>query len=413
MTRVNWLIRTRVVDLTTMWAGTAPGRLLGALGADVVKVESARRVDIWRGNNANSLKPPGKGKHYDQTPHFLGLNRNKRGISLELTQPVGKEVFLRLVEVADVMVSNFTARVLPNLGLTYETLNEINPRLVMLNMPSLGASGPYKDLAGYGSIIEGAGGMASRFGYLHEGARVSPTFFPDGVVGIHAALSLLAALRKRELTGQGTYIDFSHQEAMWLQLGEGIVMSSLAGTSPQRLGNAEPRRVPSGIFPSADGAWVAIVVKSDQQFADLVDAAKPHLDAFFTTDIDKRLAAREPIDQGLTAWTSSLPIAELLEQLTIRKIRAAPVNNYESGSKARELLSLKAFEQVEHPDAGEQTYLRIPIRLDGQPLTTQRPAPRFSEHTDEVLREWLGMGDSDLARLRKAGVIVDEITFPS
>lgn len=413
MSEVNWLSAIRIVDLTTAWAGPAVGRFLGALGADVVKVESARRPDIWRGSVNRTAGASVASRPYDLGPNFIGLNRNKRAISLEITIPAGREVFIRLIKAADVLVSNFSTRVLPNLGLDYETLQRINSSLILLNMPSLGASGPYKDLAGYGSIIEGLGGLASRFGYVDEGARVSQTFFPDGVAGIHASLALIAALEKRKRTGVGLYVDLSQQETMWLQLGEAIVMSSMFGTKPQRLGNAEPRRVPSGIFPTLDGSWIAMVVKTETQFLNLAALAAPHLDSFARFGLEGRLARRGPIESVFSAWTAMRESCELVRRLNSISIRAAQVNNYESGSKAPELLRLETFEQVGHPDVGPQTYLRTPLRFDGMPVTTRRPGVRFSEHTDEVLREWLGLDGLEISALRENGVVVDEIRFPN
>lgn len=411
MSRFLWLTNVKVIDLTTAWAGPAVGRFLGALGADVIKIESARRYDIWRGNANRAIGASASGKLYNQAPNFLGLNRNKRAISLELTLPEGRDAFLGLAAQADVMVSNFSARVLPNLGLDYDALRTVNPRLILLNMPSLGASGPYRDLAGYGSIIEGLGGLASRFGYMSEGARVSQTFFPDGVAGIHAALAVLAALKRRQRTGEGCLLDFSQQEAMWLQLGEGLVMSSSEGRAPERMGNGEPRRVPSGIFPTADGGWIAVVVKTDSQFAALVRLA-PGLGEFAGHELESRIQRRSELEKAFGRWTSELTTEHLLVTMHEAGVSACTVNTYASGSKTQEFAAVDAIEMVDHAEVGSQEYLRIPIRFDGQPISTQRPGVRFSEHTDEVLSEWLRLSPAEVAHLRSIGVIADEIAVP-
>ncbi|MCL4231882.1 MAG: CoA transferase [Dehalococcoidia bacterium] len=409
MSRFNWLTGIRVLELTTAWAGPAVGRFLGALGADVVKVESARRYDLWRGS-ANANPPDRKGAHvYNLAPNFNGLNRNKRGISLDLTAPGGREMFLRLVQAADAIVTNLTARVLPNLGLDYGALRQVNPRIILLNMPALGASGPNRDLAGYGSIIEGMGGMAVRFGHASEGARVSQTFYPDAVAGVHAVVALLAGLNRRDRDGHGLSIDLSQQETMWLQLGEGIVLHSLEGREPERMGNAEPGLAPSGVFPTLDSRWVALVVKSDEQFAALVQLAHPKLRHFARWETTRRLANRMQLESAVGSWTATLPLAGLLEAFTERDIAAAAVNNYAEAAVAPCFADLDALERIAHPEAGTCLHLRMPVRFDGQCVDTRLPGVRFGEHTDLVLKEWVSASRKEIEGLRAGGAVVDEI----
>jgi crotonobetainyl-CoA:carnitine CoA-transferase CaiB-like acyl-CoA transferase len=402
----------RLVELTTAWAGPFVGRFLGALGAEVVRVESARALDLWRG--PAKLPPGASGPYpngepgerpYNRSANFSALNRNKRAISLDVATPPGREALLRLVARADAVLSNFTARVLPNLGLTYAALRAAKDDIVLVTMPALGATGPYAAAAGYGTIIEAMGGFGARFGHRDEGARISQTYYPDAVAGIHATVALLAALERRRTTGAGGMVDLSQQEALWLQLGEGIVLAGCAGREPDRMGNAEPWCVPSGFFPTADGGWLALVVRTDDAFARLaalVGEPLAHVDAGAAA----RVRERDAIERALAAWTGARPRADLLAALRRAGIAAAPVNTYRGALHDPAMAALHAFEQVTHPESGAQTYLRLPLRLDGRPVATRRPAPCFGQHTDEVLAE-AGFTAAEIAALRADGVIRD------
>lgn len=402
----------RVIELTTAWAGPFVGRFLGAFGADVIKFESAGSVDIWRGPfplawGTRNL-PEGVDRmtlSVDVAPNFNSLNRNKRGVAVDLSTPRGRALFLELAGDADVFVSNMTQRVLPNLGLGYETLRESNERLVVLNMPALGASGPYMGAAGYGTIIEGMGGVAARFGYRHEQARISPTYYPDPVAGIHATLAVLAALRRRESSGEGCLIDLSQQEATWMQLGEGIALRSREHREPGRLGNAEPGCVPSGLYPTADGRWLAVVVRDDQELARLVEAAGRPLAALAGVSAVERLDERDRIDGVVAAWTRTLPLDELVALLRKAGVPAGPVRTHRDVVADETLRRLDLLEELDHPVTGRQPYLRIPVRLDGRVIDSRRPAPPFGHHTAEVLRTLLGLDEADIAALERDGVV--------
>jgi crotonobetainyl-CoA:carnitine CoA-transferase CaiB-like acyl-CoA transferase len=403
----------RIVELTTAWAGPFVGRFLGALGADVVKVESARSYDLWRGPvrlppgavGPYPLGEPGE-RPYNRAANFSALNRNKRGLSLDIAAPAGREALLRLVSRADAVLSNFTARVLPNLGLTYEALRAVKEDIVLVTMPALGAEGPYAGAAGYGTIIEAMGGFGARFGHPDEGARISQTYYPDAVAGIHATVAMLAALERRRTTAEGCMVDVSQQEALWLQMGEGLALASKEGREPDRMGNAEPWCVPSGFFPTADGRGIALVVKTDADFARLAELIGTPL-ARFDAAAPARLRQRAAIEEAVAAWTGACPADQVLTALGSAGIRAAPVNTYRDALDDVSLAALHAFERLSHPESGEQTYLRVPLRLDGRPVETRRPAPCFGQHSDEILAE-AGLSPDEVAALRAAAVVADE-----
>ena len=405
------LAEVRVLELTRAWAGPFVGRFLAALGADVVKLEAGRSPDGWRTRmrweRADVDVPEGqdpRGYTWDASPNYNALNRNKRMLSLDATRDEARQVMLRLVERADVVIVNMTTRVLSDWDLEYETLAATNPGVVLVNMPALGASGPYRAMAGYGMLIEGMGGFAARFGPRDEAARVTATYYPDAVAGIHATLAALSGLAYRARTGRGCPIDLSQQEALWLLLGEGLVHFSLEGREPDRMGSAEPGRSPSGIYRCEDG-WLALVVRTQDEFARLVRLAGGALHATARWSVERRIRQRDVVDAALEGWTAAHPVALLAAQLREAGLAARAVDGPRDVRRSEELRRIDALEDVEHPVTGRRTYLRVPLRIDGRPLDNSRPAPLFDQHTDEVLREWARLTDAELARLRRDAVV--------
>ncbi len=401
----------RVLELTRAWAGPFVGRFLGALGADVEKLEAARSPDGWRARlrwrNAGVEIPPGQDPEaytWDAAALYNGLNRNKRQISVDLTRPGARLLFLGLSAGADLLVVNMTARVLAEFGLGYDVLARVNPRLVVVNMPALGASGPARAMPGYGMLIEGMGGFAARYGARDEAARATATYYPDAVAGVHATVAALAALAARERTGRGCEVDLSQQETLWLQLAEGIALASLEGREPDRLGDAEPGCSPSGIYPCADG-WLALVVRTDADLARLVALARPALSALADLPREQRLAERDRVDAIVSGWTSHAKVAALEDDLRRAGVRARAVFDLRAAPLAPDVARLEPFEELSHPVTGRRGYLRIPLRIDGKALASRRAAPRFDEHTDEVLAEWAHANPADLAWLRRERVI--------
>ena len=400
----------KVLELTWAWAGPFVGRWFGAAGADVVRVEAGRYPDGWRTRlkwkQAGVAIPEGVDPDdatYDAAALHNSLNRNKRSLSLDLTHTEGREVFLQLLDRADVLVLNMSYRMLADRGIEEEVHAAVERGLVVLNMPSLGATGPYRDMPGYGILIEGMGGFAARYGDRDEGARSTNTYYPDLVAGLHGTIAVLAGLATREVTGRGQSIDLSQQEVTWLQFGEALVLRSTDGREIDRLGDAEPGLAPSGYYPAAASGWVAIVVRDDREFAALVSAASPHLDALASLGAADRTRRRDDLDAALSGWTTTLAPGELVallqeagvptqEALTFRQAHEGPLER-------RGLV-----ERLDHQVTGERPYLTMPVLADGTPWRSVRPAPCFAEHTDAVLRDWLALGDDRIAALRASGV---------
>jgi crotonobetainyl-CoA:carnitine CoA-transferase CaiB-like acyl-CoA transferase len=399
----------KVLELTWAWAGPFVGRHLGAYGADVVRIETGRFVDGWRTRlrwrDAGVEVPEGEdpdGFTWDAAALHNSLNRNKRSLSLDLTHTDGRARFLELLDRADLLILNMSYRMLADRGIEDEVHAAVERGLVVLNMPALGATGPYRDMPGYGILMEGMGGMAARYGDRDEGARSTSTYYPDLVAGLHGTVAALAALGHRSATGEGSLIDLSQQETTWLQFGEAIALRSLEGRVPGRMGNAEPRRAPSGLYPTADDRWVAILVRDDAQYAalrTLVGDALPALSE------DERVRRRDELDAAVTAWTRGLPLDDALDRLAAAGVPSTAGASQRRAYVTGALDGRGLIERVVHPLTGDRPYLAMPLRIDGEPWRSRRPAARFAEHTDEVLADWLALDEDERRRLRAAGVI--------
>ena len=348
----------RLIEMTVAWAGPFVGNFLAPLGVDVVKIEAQAPFDGWRALRPyDHGMPPGlehlvdDNRWFEASGLFNALNKGKRGCVVDLSAHGGQKVLLDLVASADALVSNFSAHVLPSLGLDWESLSAVNPGLVVVRMPAFGVEGPYAGAAGYGSILEAMSGLGHRQGYEHEDARISNIYFPDPAAGMHATVALLAGLDRRDRTGEGGEIDLSHQEVTWLGSGEALVLADRSGRDIDRLGNREPGRPDVTIRPEGEG-WVA------------------------TTGV-----ATEPVTDPWTA-PHGPRLADWIHPL-------------------------------DHPVTGPVRQIAHPLRLDGVRPVAARHAPLFDADTDAVLAEVAGYDDARLAALRAAGAIGGELPPPA
>ena len=375
----------RLVEMTVAWAGPYVGNLLSPLGVDVVKLEAQAPFDGWRALRPydHGMRPGQKemvedNRFFEASGLFNSLNRGKRGCILSLAAEEGREVFLDMLGSVDAIVANFSAHVLPSLGLDWETLKKANPKLVVVRMPAFGVDGPYSSAAGYGSIVEAMGGIGQRQGYDHEGARISNIYYPDPVAGVHATVALLGGLHRRDLTGAGCEIDMSHQEATWSLHGDALVLASQQGRDVGRMGNREPGVATSGIFATDDG-WVAVVGPESCRAV---------------TEGAHGKATAEVVDAVSQLGGSAVPV---LDPWTAPDVE--PVSSM--------------LETVEHPVTGAVRHLASPFLLDGQRPATTGPAPLFDQHTDEVIAQLAGYDQQKLDELRQAEVIGGELPPPA
>lgn len=385
----------RAVELTTAFAGPYAGKLLADLGADVVRIESASRLDIMRGYPPY-LMPEGP----ERSGSFASINRNKRSVTLDLGTAGGREVAERLIVRADALIENYTPRVLPALGLDPDRLQGLNPRLVICRMPGFGVDGPHRAYRSYGPTLEGQAGLAALTGYAGEAPLRMGCSYPDMVGGVTAAFAVLAALRRRERTGRGAVIELPQQRAAAALTGTAVAEWTLDKRLAGRLGNAHPWFVPHGVYRCAGpDRWIAISVREDAAFAALARLA-----GLPVMDLAARQAARDAIDAALERWTAEQDAEALGRMLRAHGVEATPVRSAPELARDPHLESRGFVEQIDHPLHGRRPYAGPPWRIGGVAVEPHRPAPRLGEHTDGVLAE-LGYAPEAVAALRRDGAL--------
>ena len=321
----------RILDLSRIWAGPYCTKLLADMGAEVIKMESMRVYDSHRGPVSPA---PGIAAYPDSDPGDEPWNRNgwfnclhmsKYGITLELTEQKGRQVFEELVAVSDVVVENFRQGSLSRLGYDYEALRQLRPDLIYASMPAFGNSGPWRNYVAYGIGQEQLSGMAHMTGYFNDGPMKSGINHGDPITGSHAAGVLLAALRYRKRTGKGMYVDVSQQESAVALIGGEVVAYQISGEEPERLGNHSPWFAPQNAYPCAgEDRWVTIAATNDQQWRQLAQAiGQPELadDPRFATN-EARLRRRAELDQLIGAWARDRDMWDITAQLL--RLRAFP-----------------------------------------------------------------------------------------
>ena len=339
---------------------------------------------------------------------FNELNHGKRSLSLDVSKPAGRQVFLDLVAKSDVVVQNFAPRVMPNLGLDYETLRTVNPGIIMLSMPAFGLSGPLRDRIAYGPGVDAMSGFCHLTGYP-DGPPMKPgNFFCDQNAGLHAAFSALAALWHRNATGEGQHIELAMIEGEFQVLGDAYIDFAMNGRERARTGNDHPWMAPHGMFRcKGDDAWAAIAVATDEQFASLctlIGRADLATDPRFAT-APSRHANRALLTEPVTAWTSQRTHIEAQDALQAAGVPAG------AALDARELLAdphvvaRHGFEYVDTPNVGPTPYPRVAFTLSDTPVPISGPAPAFGDANDYVLRDLLHRDAATIRALSDANIV--------
>jgi benzylsuccinate CoA-transferase BbsF subunit len=413
----------RILDLSQVAIGPYATFLLVSLGAQVIKVESARRADTTRGPvvPATQLQmnqypggDPGE-RPWNRAAYFNQRNRGKLGITLDFTSPGGKALFSRLVSISDALVENFRASVLDRQGLGWETLRTINPRLIYLKLSSQGATGPERDYGSLGSTLEQTAGLASITGYTDGIPLLTNETYPDPVAAILGAGALIAALRRRRQTGCGQFVDLSQREVTAGLLGEAIMDHALNGRVAAPIGNRHPSMAPHGVYPCRPtphtDAWIAIAVETDEQWRTLRHAmGDPEWsqDARFDT-VNGRWHSQDEIDAHLSAWTAEFDHYDLMHRLQQHGVPAGAVLNGLEMLTDPQLVARGWWEQVTPPEIGTPfPMITPPWRMSGSPYLPMPPAPRLGEHNDLVYRDILGLSDKEYAAYESDGVISTE-----
>jgi crotonobetainyl-CoA:carnitine CoA-transferase CaiB-like acyl-CoA transferase len=392
-----------VVDLTTWWAGPAASAFLGALGADVIHVESVSHVDGMRMIGGMFADRPA---WWELSSFFLSVNANKRGVTLDLGHPEGRELLLGLVAHADVVMENFTPRVLERFDLGWEAIHAANPAAVMVRMPAFGLDGPWRDRPGFAQTMEQVSGLAWMTGEMDDQPRIQrgPC---DPNAGMHAAIATLVALRRRDATGEGCLVEVPMVEAALAIAAEPILEWTAYERLLGRTGNRSPRACPQGVYACAGvEEWVAVSVPDDATWTALVKAigepewaTDPALEQWGV-----RREREDEIDSGLVGWAASQRMEDVLECLLAAGVPAAPARDPRRASEHPQFRMRGFYEQVDHPVAGAISIPTLPLRITGLERWTSRPAPTLGQHNAEVLGG-LGLAAVDLERLESAGVI--------
>lgn len=389
----------KVVDVTQALAGPYCTMLLGDLGADVIKIERPRI-----GDQSRTWGPPFLA---GESTYYLAVNRNKRSLALDISKPDGQEVLHRLVDGADVFVTNLpTVETLRRYTIDPDTLTSRNPRLVYCGISGYGHTGPRAKEPGYDIVAQGESGTMSLTGETDGGPIRFPTPMADITTGLYSTIGILTALLARERTGRGQVLDMAlfDSQITWL---ENVAAAFLAtGEPPRRQGNAHPQVAPYQPFQAADGKWVIVGVGSDAIWPKFCKAAG--LDSLagdprFTTNAS-RVEHRAELVALVAACVARRASAEWLHILREAGIPCGPINTVAEALRDPQAAARGIVIAMDHPLVGALKMLGNPIHLSHTPVTYRRHPPALGEHTEEVLRE-LGYDAPAVQRLRSAGAI--------
>ncbi|MCH8087186.1 MAG: CoA transferase [Chloroflexi bacterium] len=412
LTKPLALENIRVIDLTRYWAGPFGTQLLGAMGAEVIRVESADHIDPVR-----YMFPPNGDpgeKPYDRGAYFHMGNRNKDSVVLDLQDDRGRELLLELVSIADVVIENFSARVMGNLGLEYETLRRARPDIIALSMPSFGGEGPYRDYVCFGEALEAMTGLSHLTGYPDGPPMRSSGAFTDPASGLWAVYAILAALQHRNRTGQGCYVNMSQQEGYITLMGDMVMDFTMNGRVRSRMGNRHPSRAPQGVYPCrGDDRWVGISVETDEEWQALCRVmGHPGLarDSRFKHLLG-RIGHHDELDDIIREWTSGLDHYRVMKLLQDAGVASGAVLTGEEVFADPHLVDRGFFEESDHPNVGRLPHFGIPVKLSETPGGTLSPAPLFGQHNRRVFGEVLGLSDNEYDDLLAAGVTAEEPAF--
>jgi crotonobetainyl-CoA:carnitine CoA-transferase CaiB-like acyl-CoA transferase len=378
----------KVLELARILAGPWAGQALADLGADVVKVERPSSGDDTRGWGPPFVEGA-NGEHLSAA-YFHSCNRGKRSVAVDFETPEGQAVVRRLAAKADVVIENFKVGGLKKYGLDYNSLKAVNPRLVYCSITGFGQTGPYAPRAGYDFIIQAMGGIMDLTGEADDEPQKPGVAFADIFTGIYSTIGILAALRRRDATGEGAYLDLALLDTQTSVLANQAMNYLASGRVPKRMGNAHPNIVPYQVFPVSDG-HVIIAVGNDGQFAKFVRVlGRPELaqDERFRTNTD-RVGNRAILVPLITDILMTRCRDELLAALAPEGVPAGPINSVSDVFADPQVMARQMRLDLPAPAAkgGTIPTVRSPILMDGAPLVAERPSPRLGEHTEDVLND--------------------------
>ncbi len=405
----------RVLALEFMWAGPLNTLTLANLGAEVIRVEhhQARGPAAQAGMPGLVLQAYADGETGDTPWNRSGfINQfalGKRSLVLDLLDPRGKEIFLRLVEISDVVQDNYSTRVMPNFGLDYPDLRKINPRIIMVRQSGFGVVGPYKDYIAGGCPTSVHGGLPFYHGYHDEEPMRPESCIVDPWAGIHACSAVLAALWQRRRTGKGQFIDSGQCESVATVLGDRVLGHQMKSDLPPRVGNRHHSMAPHNCYPcQGEDKWIAIAVASDEEWSALCRAMgdPPWTKEALFCDEEGRRGNQDELDRRIGEWTCRHDHIELMHLLQNQGIAAGAVLDQSEVMNDPHLKERGCYVDIDHPETGVRSYARSPWIMSRAPQPEQR-APLLGEHNAYVLEELLGLSEEEIAELEKDKVIGD------
>ena len=403
------LAGVRLLDLTTFWAGPIAAQLFADLGAEVIKIEALQKLDPWRAMFAQATQEQSPGpESYETSATFIAVHRNKLELTLNLKTEGGAQAFRDLVRVSDVVLENYSPRVMEQFGLDYPRLREENEAIVVTTLSGFGHSGPWRDYVSFASVAESLAGITDLLGYDGESPLIDGSMPSDPAGGFAAVIGTLLALEEVRATGEGRHVDVSQFEGTIPLLADAFMDWALLGDERTRGANHSSWQAPHGVYPAAgDDRWISISAGSEEEWRGLLAALdRPDLaqDARFAT-LEARLEHGEALDAQLTAWTAERDPDEATALLQRHGVPAMPVLSPRLLLEDAHYAARGHFETIDRAYGSDWPQAVAPLRLDGERLPLRLPAPLLGEHNDYVLRDLLGYDDARIDALTADGTI--------
>ena len=392
----------RIIDFG--WAAAAPRAtcLLADMGAEVIKVETQKRLDPVRFGPDNLTRDP------EKDPLFHSINRNKLSILLDLTHPQGVELIKQLVKISDVVVENFSPGVMKRFGLDYDELKEIKPEIIMISFPGVGREGPLADVVTYGPSLAGLAGLDSMVGYEDEPVLGMQQAYADINAALHGAFAIQIALYHRETHAEGQHIEIPQIEALLSTMPEPVMTNSITGNIPGTVGNRSNLMAVHNNYPcKGTDKWVSIALLTEQEWKAFCKAigspSWTKTDSY--ADGYKRWVNRKELDRRISEWTMTKMPSEVMEILQKVGVAATPCEDTEDRFLDPHFQERQILVDVEHPSTGVDWVPNVICRLSETPGAIRRPAPRLGEHNDYVFGELLGLTKEEIERLIENKII--------
>ena len=399
------LSHIRVLDLSRVLAGPWCTQNLADLGADVIKVEKP-----GKGDDTRHWGPPfardQSGHETLESAYFISINRNKRSITVDISKPEGQELIRQLTKESDVVIENYKVGQLKKYGLDYDSLKQIKPDLIYCSITGFGQTGPYSKRPGYDFIVQGMGGFMSVTGEADDFPGASPqkagVAIADIFTSMYATTSILAAIAYKNHTGEGQYIDLALLDTQIAVMANVASAYLCSDEIPKRWGNASPTIVPYQTLPTSDG-WMIVAAGNNSQFRHFVTAGnEAHLaDNPLYSENPMRVQNRDQLVPLLEAMTRKKTRAEWIALLETANVPCGPINNFQEVFENEQVKARNIQIHVPHPTAGNMKLVASPMRLSKTPVEVRMAPPTLGQHTEEILREKLGLSAQEIELLKK------------